>query len=161
MIDTDEAHVLALTLTPAQLAFVDPLNETLANADSDRDNFVLDADNTIVGFFQIDRSSNHRTIADFLELHEVQIDARHQGKGYGKAFVASLIDYLKREFPSAIGVCLTVNCKNTHAYELYKLGGFVDTGELYTKGRSGPQHIMQCTLDTIQRMQSDAAEPRR
>ena len=49
-------------------------------------------------------------------------------------------------YPHADGIGLTVNCKNLHAYKLYELGGFIDTGELYLGGRSGPQHIMRRKL---------------
>lgn len=147
MMGADMTQVLDLEVTMDQRAFVDPVDETLGINECHRDNFVIEADNTIVGFFQIDRSSKRRKVTGFLELHEVQIDTRYQGKGFGKTFVKSLKKCLMREYPGTPGVCLTVNCKNMQAYELYKLGNFIDTGELYTKGKSGPQHIMRCVLD--------------
>lgn len=147
MKDSDRDHVAQLAVSVEQLVFVDPINDTLAAADPERDCFVMTDAGTIVGFFQIDLASNLRTIPELLELHEVQIDARHQGKGYGKAFMSSLPALLLAEYPGSPGVSLTVNCKNLHAYRLYEFGGFQDTGDLYEGGRSGPQHIMRCDFD--------------
>ena len=142
----DQAQVLELEVGSEQKAFVEPINETLADINPQRDNFVMEAEGTIIGFFQIDHPSDERKISDFLELHEVQIDAKHQGKGYGKAFVKELPNLLSREYPEAPGVCLTVNFRNTQAHRLYQLGGFIDTGKVYLLGRSGPQHIMRHRL---------------
>jgi hypothetical protein len=35
-----------------------------------------------------------------------------------------------------------VNSRNTVGLALYHRAGFVDTGELYHGGRSGPQHLL-------------------
>ncbi len=142
----DRAAVLGLSVTGPQAAFVEPIAETLSTTALQRDNFVIAADDGVVGFFQIDCSSGAQRIANALELHEVLVDASHQGKGYGKAFVFALKDFLRREYPVWDDVCLTVNCKNMGAYRLYELGGFTDTGELHLEGRSGPQHVMRLAL---------------
>ena len=142
----DRAAVLGLSVTGLQAAFVEPMAETLSTTALQRDNFVIAADDGVVGFFQIDCSSDAQRIANSLELHEVLVDASHQGKGYGKAFVFALKDFLRSEYPVWDDVCLTVNCKNMGAYRLYELGGFTDTGELYLEGRSGPQHVMRLAL---------------
>ena len=144
MLSSDRSKVSKLKVSAEQLAYVDPINDTLAHETSARDNFVMEADGAIVGFFQIDARSKHRIMPDLLVLHEVQIDARAQGKRYGRQFMGALSSCLRHEYPWADGVCLTVNCKNLHAYRLYAAGGFVDTGNLYHGGRSGPQHIMVC-----------------
>ena len=87
-----------------------------------------------------------QSVETYLELHEVIIDWRHQGKKYGKAFVEILPSLLKAEYPNWRGVCLTVNCRNKEAKRLYEYGGFTDTGELKLDGPSGPQHIMRRLL---------------
>ncbi len=142
----DRAVVLGLSVTGPQAAFVEPIAETLSTTALQRDNFVIAADGAIVGFFQIACSSGAQKIANTLELHEVIVDASHQGKGYGKVFVFALKEFLRSEYPKWDAVCLTVNCKNKKAYRLYELGGFTDTGELYFEGRSGPQHVMRLAL---------------
>jgi GNAT superfamily N-acetyltransferase len=143
---SDRSAVLGLSVTDPQAAFVEPIAETLSTTALERDNFVIVAGGEVVGFFQIDCASDAQKIPDTLELHEVIIDAAHQGKGYGKAFVFALKEFLRREYPGWGAVCLTVNCKNKGAYRLYELGGFMDTGELYCEGRSGPQHVMRLDL---------------
>jgi ribosomal protein S18 acetylase RimI-like enzyme len=143
---SDRDAVLALSVTYKQSAFVEPLKETLSDDDPLRECFVIVADHAIVGFFQIDSTSGAQKIPGSLELHEVLVDVKHQGKGLGKAFVLSLKQFLKAEYPRSQSVCLTVNCKNKAAYRLYELGGFVDIGQIYSEGRSGPQHIMQLML---------------
>jgi hypothetical protein len=37
---------------------------------------------------------------------------------------------------------LTVNCDNAGALTLYRRTHFVDSGELYHGGRSGPRHLL-------------------
>jgi len=142
----DRPAVMGLSVTDPQAAFVEPIAETLSTTALQRDNFIIAADDGVVDFFQIDCSSGAQRIADALELHEVLVDASHQGKGYGKVFVFALKNYLRSEYPVWDAVCLTVNCKNMGAYRLYELGGFTDTGELYHEGRSGPQHVMRLML---------------
>ncbi|MGI9464598.1 MAG: GNAT family N-acetyltransferase [Aestuariivirgaceae bacterium] len=146
MTEADRDAVLRLQVSPEQGAFVDPLVETLATTALRNDNYVMEAAGEIVGYFQIDSSSGKQTMADNLELHEVLIDVAHQGKGYGKLFIQQLRAFLTETYPDWSSVCLTVNCRNTHAYRLYAFGGFIDTGDLYLEGRSGPQHIMVLPL---------------
>jgi RimJ/RimL family protein N-acetyltransferase len=138
----DKSTVEQFEVTSAQAAFVEPLRETLAMG-AHRDCFVIEADGEPVGFFQINHASATRSVEVHLELHEVTIDWRHQGKKYGKAFVEMLPRLLNAEYPDWHGVCLTVNCRNEKAKRLYEYGGFTDTGELKLDGPSGPQHIMR------------------
>jgi len=140
--DVDKSTVEQFEVTNAQAPFVEPLRETLAT-EADRDCFVIEADGKPVGFFQIDHASATQSVEAHLELHEVMIDWRHQGKKYGKAFVEMLPRLLNAEYPNSGSVCLTVNCRNQKAKKLYEYGGFADTGELKMDGPSGPQHIMR------------------
>ncbi len=138
----DKPTVEQFKVTNAQAAFVKPLRQTLAMG-TNRDCFVIEANDEPVGFFQIDHASAMQSVQAHLELHEVMIDWRHQGKKYGKAFVGMLPSLLNAEYSDWRGVCLTVNCRNKKAKRLYEYGGFADTGELKLDGPSGPQHIMR------------------
>lgn len=146
MTDDDRVTVLSLSVAAEQSAFVDSIADTLSMTGPVRDNYVVLADDTIVGFFQIDCSSGNQRIPHSLEVHEVAIDATHQGKGYGRSFICGLKSFLKHEYPHSKSACLTVNCRNGKAIGLYELGEFVDTGNLYHGGRSGPQHVMRLDL---------------
>lgn len=74
------------------------------------------------------------------------IDLAEQGKGYGRATVATLTELLAREHPDVREVNLTVNTRNAAAIRSYLGAGFEDTGRLYHGGRSGPQHIFRLHL---------------
>ncbi|WP_419902843.1 N-acetyltransferase family protein [Kiloniella sp.] len=141
--DDDWAALATFKVTDAQTEFVEPIIETLRTTSLTRDNFVMEKNGRIIGFFQIDSTSNSQCIANHLELHEVFIDHSQQGKGYGQEFILALAPFLKGKYPKSSGVCLTVNCRNTKAIRLYEFGGFVDTGDLRTEGKAGPQFILR------------------
>jgi diamine N-acetyltransferase len=56
------------------------------------------------------------------------IDAEHQGKGYGRAAMKALLDYLARQ-PGYREAALSYEPENTVARRLYASLGFVETGE--------------------------------
>jgi len=146
MIDDDREELLGLSILAEQEPFVERLAETLATSALERDNHVIIAGDAVIGFFQIDHDSGDQLVQGDMELHEVLIDARYQGRGLGRAFMENLPDYLRENYPRRHSVCLTVNCRNRKAYEIYNRAGFVDTEELWQEGRSGPQHIMRMAL---------------
>ena len=146
MVTSDSATVSRLSVKVNQTAFVEPIVETLADSAPKHDNFVIEDENTVIGFFQIDGLSGKQKIPDSLEVHEVMVDTRHQGKGHGKAFLLGLRPFLQIEYPEWRFACLGVNCRNLKAIRLYEFGGFVDTGKIYSGGASGPQHIMRLDL---------------
>ena len=146
MADADRATVAGLRVTNDQLAFVDTIADTLNGSAHQRENYVIEAGNAIVGFFQVDSGSGAQAVPDSIELHEVQIDAAHQGNGHAGAFMAALAPFLAAHYPDTDTVSLTVNCRNRIAYRVYAQGGFTDTGALYHGGRSGPQHVMTMKL---------------
>lgn len=142
MTQEDHAPAAALTVADEQSQFVDPMPLTLKTTALKRDNFVIEVDAGIVGFFQIDTRVPDYIQQPLLELCQVVIDQNHQGRGIGRRFIQGLPDAIKREYPAAPGVVLTVNCRNKMAHHVYAAGGFSDTGEIYEGGPSGPQHIM-------------------
>jgi diamine N-acetyltransferase len=56
------------------------------------------------------------------------IDAKHQGKGYGRAAMEALLDHLAAQ-PGYREVALSCDPENTIARRLYASLGFVETGE--------------------------------
>lgn len=142
MMNDDREQVAGLAVTRDQLQFVDPMPLTLKTTALERDNFVIETDTGIVGFFQVDTRTPDYVRQPLLELCQVVIDQNHQGRGIGRQFIQGLPELLKREYPDAPGVVLTVNCRNKIAHRVYAAGGFHDTGEIYEGGPSGPQHVM-------------------
>lgn len=149
MISEDRTAVLALRVKHAQRPFVEPIAETLEFKEAARENHVIEVDGAIAGFFQIE-TENLRRFKDAsvleLELHEFFIDAGVQGKGIGSYFIQSFSGYTRCAYPDWQTISLSVNCKNLAAYRLYQKGGFIDTGEIWAEGRSGPQHVMRMQL---------------
>lgn len=74
-------------------------------------------------------------------LDRLLIDARYQGRGYGKAALRGLIRQFFAEGHGA--VYLSLYADNAAALKLYQAHGFVFTGELDTKG----ERIMRLTRD--------------
>jgi diamine N-acetyltransferase len=56
------------------------------------------------------------------------IDAKHQGKGYGRAAMEALLDHLAAQ-PGYREAALSYEPENTVARRLYASLGFVETGE--------------------------------
>lgn len=102
-----------------------------------------------VGFLKIDRSfgtNNGFAHTGELGLRAFKIDSAEQGKGFGLAAARALQGYLPLYYPTAPSVVLTVNLANPAAYACYRKAGFADTGELFTGGPAGSQHIMRMML---------------
>lgn len=59
------------------------------------------------------------------------IDSSAQGKGYGKAALLLMIDYIKGRFSQSQEIRLTVHKNNTTAYKLYQSIGFMETGHIW------------------------------
>lgn len=145
----DRTAVLALRVADEQRPFVEPIAETLSFNEAARENHVIDVNGVVAGFFQIETENLRRfrgAAAQELELHEFFIDVGMQGKGIGSVFVLNLKGYILDRYANWSTISLSVNCKNLAAYRLYENGGFIDTGEIWLEGRSGPQHVMRMQL---------------
>lgn len=59
----------------------------------------------------------------------VVLDARHQGRGYGRAAMEALVAHLRR-LPDCGVIALTVHEDNDRARRLYAALGFTETGEM-------------------------------
>ncbi|MFC4356263.1 GNAT family N-acetyltransferase [Chryseomicrobium palamuruense] len=79
-------------------------------------------------------------------LTAFSIDYRHQGKGYAKAALHQLPDFVRKRYPHVDEIVLGVNQGNIVAASLYRKLGFIDHGEVFV-GPKGPQHIMHLSLN--------------
>lgn len=61
-------------------------------------------------------------------LCRYMIDAREQGKGYGKAALALVVEEMRRQFDSQ-EIWVTIEKKNERALHLYESFGFQDSGK--------------------------------
>ncbi len=66
--------------------------------------------------------------ADDYWIFHFFIDHRYQGRGYGKAALARLIELVKREHPRCQTLQLVVHPENQRAQQLYACAGFRPTG---------------------------------
>ena len=63
------------------------------------------------------------------DIWHMMIDETQQGKGYGKAALKLILDYIeKKPFGNSDRVVLTCNKNNTYALNMYKSLGFEMTG---------------------------------
>ena len=120
--------VFHLKLSKEQEAFVSHPIRSLAQAYVYRTQcqpFGIYADEKVVGYVM--------AIYDYdipeYDIWHMMIDESQQGKGYGKAALKLLLDYIKdKPFGDSDRVALTCNKDNTVALELYKSMGFELTG---------------------------------
>lgn len=120
--------VFNLKLSKEQEAFVSHPIRSLAQAYVYRTQcqpFGIYADEKVVGYVM--------AIYDYdipeYDIWHMMIDEPQQGKGYGKAALKLLLDYIKdKPFGDSDRVALTCNKDNTVALELYKSMGFELTG---------------------------------
>ena len=116
-----------LKLAPGQEAFVSHPVRSLAQAYVYRDQcqpFGIYADEKMVGYVMV--------IYDYdvpeYDIWHMMIDEAEQGKGYGSAALALVLDYIKaKPFGSSDRVALTCNKENENASALYQKLGFAPT----------------------------------
>ena len=145
----DRARVAHLVLGPGQDAFTaNPVDRLGMLAPGEEAWAVLDGPD-VVGFFVLDRHfsrSNPFAGAQEIGLRSLLIDASLQGRGLGRAVMEALPGLVERDYPGTTGVVLTVNARNPGARTAYLRAGFIDTGEIYLGGGSGPQHVMRLRI---------------
>jgi diamine N-acetyltransferase len=87
------------------------------------------ADGTLVGFALYGSWGGEKPglwgIARFM------IDEHHQGKGYGKAAMHTILQDIKQRDPGVRGVVLSYVPENDSARKLYASVGFRETGEMW------------------------------
>ncbi|MGC5325481.1 GNAT family N-acetyltransferase [Brevibacillus sp. SYSU BS000544] len=126
---------------------IEVLDVTLA--DPNRHAICIMAEGVPVGFFVLHERSEEPPTQNpnALVLRAFSINYIHQGKGYAKAAMKLLPDFVMRHFPHIDEVVLRVNEKNHAAKQLYVTYGFLDNG-LKGMGPIGPQSILQMPIST-------------
>lgn len=118
----------ALKLAPEQERFVSHPVRSLAQA------YVYREQCQPFGIYEGDRMVGYvMVIYDYdipeYDIWNMMIDRTEQGKGYGKAALDRVLDYIKtKPFGSSERVTLTCNKENLRALNLYKSKGFTETG---------------------------------
>ncbi len=74
------------------------------------------------------------------------VAAERQGRGLGTEVLRALPTYVREHYPDADRIALTVNHQNDVARRAYLRAGFRDTGQRYTAGPLGPQHVLELAL---------------
>ncbi|NYZ64532.1 GNAT family N-acetyltransferase [Endozoicomonas sp. SM1973] len=149
MTENDLTEVKTLSVEENQIKYVGTTEEILQQSSDTNHFYVIQKNNSIIGFFIIDTTYNKKySFAQEAELglRAFLIDKNLQGKGLGKQAVMALIPYLKSAYKEWKSIVLTVNCKNSGAYRCYLSGGFIDIGDRYLEGPAGPQYIMRSSL---------------
>ena len=106
-------------------------------------------DAQLVGMFKLDPhypERHHFAMPDDLGIRGVLIDVPFQGRGLGWQAMAALPADAAALYPDKLRLVLTVNLLNPAAYASYLKAGFRDTGEIFTGGSRGPQHILCADL---------------
>ncbi|PMJ88716.1 GNAT family N-acetyltransferase [Vibrio sp. 10N.261.55.A7] len=147
--ETDSESVRKITLLDGQAQFAETAEEFLNDHTLSTHKHVIQYNDEIVGFFKLDTVyplSNDFCPKRAIGLRKFVIDSTMQGKGIGSKAVSELLDYLNHHYTDYSDIVLTVNCKNQNARACYLKTGFIDSGELYLAGPSGPQHIMSTRI---------------
>ena len=126
-------HALSIKIRPDQQKILPSATFFLARAFIRPDNevavpFMIYDKETPVGFFCLDYNPGKKGT---YWLCGFMIDKKYQRRGYGKATLVKLVDYLKTNHINCTHLGLTVDPRNTAAQKLYKDFGFKDTGEIY------------------------------
>ena len=142
----DYSALMEFTIPEQQQQFVYSFSEIFEQRTPEHDIYVINEGKQLLGFFMLDKAyAKQYTFAKAKELgfRNLVIDEKHQRKGYAKQAFQRLFIYLYGAYPDYNSLCLTVNKKNTAAYNLYNDVGFTDTEKTFHGGDAGPQRIMR------------------
>lgn len=149
VLDKDRERITAISVAPEQIKFSGTVAEAFASAEEGIDFHAIWQGDEPVGFFKIDRHYPSRYAfarEGEIGLRAFMIDRARQGQGLATRAVRALPAYLRKLYPQAPSVVLTVNFVNPAAKACYLKGGFIDTGETYPDGEAGPQNILRMDL---------------
>lgn len=124
---SDYEYVLSLTPHPHQMSYVASNQASLEEADENPTcvPLIIRAGGEPVGFamYAIDEDDGNYWI------YRLMIDARSQGKGYGRAALIQIVEMLST-LPGCSCVVLGVKPENASARRLYEHVGFRATGDI-------------------------------
>jgi diamine N-acetyltransferase len=127
-------EALKLSVAPEQQEYVSPLILTVAEAyirphkSEIVTPYAIYVDGQMVGSFAYSSESES---SDNYWINDFMIDRHHQGKGYGKAAFAAILEHHRSKYPQCRRVGLTLVPGNSVARRLYEGFGFRDSGEVY------------------------------
>ncbi len=112
--------------------------------------FALADDDRIVGFIVAREDAALPVWAErgCMTLNNLRIDARLQGRGYGKAAIRLAAQWIARERPAVTHVMSSVNVANLAAFHLNLACGLTPTGRI-VEGRIGRQRIMIAPIECL------------
>lgn len=118
-------EVIALRLAPSQANLLASNLYSLAEASVEPQcqPRAIVAGRTVIGFVMFEYIDS----ASAFNIPRLMIDRRWQGRGYGGAALAAIIETLKADRPAA-GIMISLLPCNDAARRLYERLGFVDTG---------------------------------
>ncbi|CAG8998650.1 MAG: hypothetical protein CENE_00605 [Candidatus Celerinatantimonas neptuna] len=138
--------VVALSVKPEQVIFtVGSMADVIAYLESHEHPHLIVASGQVAGFFILDiKYAEHYDFCHekALGIRALMIDQKFQRQKIAKQALLNFPAYAQEFYPRYDDFYLTVNCRNKPAYQCYINSVFTDTGELYTGGPAGPQHIM-------------------
>jgi RimJ/RimL family protein N-acetyltransferase len=132
---TDE--MLYFTGTPQE-------NVRISQDDPNHHSILAFSNQKLVTFFVLDECPQKANFTDeknALLLRSFSTDARHLRKGYGRAALRLLPDFVNNHFPETKQIVLAVNKKNSAAKKLYQSVGFIESGN-ERMGPKGPQYLL-------------------
>ncbi|WP_405108347.1 GNAT family protein [Paenibacillus sp. FSL K6-1217] len=145
------SQLLSFRLPAEQEQFTGLPEETLQDLreDSGKAGVIIAHEERAVGFFILHTGEG---ISNFYPDHTGAVllraflmDYASQGRGFAKAAMLLLPDFVRRHYPEARQIVLAVNERNTAASQLYLRAGFQDHG-LRRSGTKGTQLILQYGL---------------
>lgn len=145
------ATLSAHHLPPDQERFTAPATESLTKGDADpgRLSVAILVGDEPVGMFAVDRGGYFREFdrdPHAVLLRAFYVAPEHQGRGYARAAIVAIPDFMRRTLPDVHRVVLTVNHQNPAAIRAYLSAGFTDSKKSYLGGSAGPQHIFELTV---------------
>lgn len=150
----EQAAVLALNVTSAQVEFAGTVERAVQACREDRANQVaglaiLQAQ-SVVGFLVLKRGACAPAWASprAATVSAMRIDLAWQGKGMGSAALQALPAWLARNWPESIELTLSVDEENLLARGAYARAGFIDLGKR-EEGRIGWVRYMSRPLVAI------------
>jgi GNAT superfamily N-acetyltransferase len=143
--------VLALPISAEQIEFAGEVDRAVAFCESSNEDQVAGLavlrGRQPVGFVLVSRGVKRPDWApdDAIALTAMRIDRREQGKGYGKAALALVDEWLSLHWPMNTTLALCVDDENTLARHAYAAAGYAE----YTQPRPGRIGIVRYLSKTL------------
>jgi len=142
--DDNVEALCVLTVKPFQQTFCDQPIRSLVEQQKGASVHAIISKEVVVGMFSVDTHFQQRfTFAQFdtVGIENFIIDQDKQGQGFGAEACRMMPNYLRSMAPRARGAFQLIHLNNAGGCKASSRGGWVDTGNIYTLGRTGPQFI--------------------